>query len=60
MRSKSLPLLLLAASACLAQDQKIKNGLYEEDWKYTLAPGVKIVTWIAMDYRPAVDYGLRM
>jgi uncharacterized protein len=33
-------LLLLLALTLVAQDKKPKTGLYPEDWKYTLAPGV--------------------
>src|SRR5450432_2823325 len=37
--NKSILLLLLALTL-VAQDKKPKTGLYPEDWKYTLAPGV--------------------
>jgi len=37
---KKTTLLLLLASTAFAQDKKIKTGLWPEDWKYTLGPGV--------------------
>jgi dienelactone hydrolase len=39
MKTRTL-LLLLAAIAASGQDKKPKTGLFPEDWKYTVAPGV--------------------
>jgi len=37
---RKIALLSLLALSLLAQDKKIKTGLFPEDWKYTLGPGV--------------------
>ena len=39
---KTTVLLLLLSPVAFGQEKKIKTGLFPEDWKYTLAPGV---TW---------------
>ena len=39
-RTMALMSLLTVCLCAFAQDKKLKTGLYPEDWKYTLAPGV--------------------
>jgi dienelactone hydrolase len=38
--TKNIALTLLLSLSTFAQEKKPKTGLYAEDWKYTLAPGV--------------------
>lgn len=37
---KNITLVLALVLSVFAQDKKVKSGLFPEDWKYTLAPGV--------------------